>query len=60
MGCGDEAGRRVTSAGVVGGCVCGCDGGVGGFEFLVVWEDGEGVGEEVWGWRNGEGGEGEG
>lgn len=47
MGCGKKDWGRVTCAGVVGGRVCGCDGGVGGFEFLVVWEDGEGVGEEV-------------
>lgn len=47
MGCGKDAGRRATGAGMVGGRVCGCDGGVGGVEFLVVWEDGEGVGEEV-------------
>ena len=47
MGSREEDWGRVTGADVVGGGVCGCDGGIGGVEFLVVWEDGEGVGEEV-------------
>ena len=47
VGCGEDAGTGIAGAGVVGGRVCGFYGTVGGTEFLVVWEDGEGAGEEV-------------
>ena len=40
VGCGERNGRGVTGAEVVGGGLCRCYGGVGGIEFLVVWEDG--------------------
>ena len=55
VGGGEEDGRGVTGAGVVGGRVCGCYGAVGGIEFLVVWENGKGAEEEVRGWGGGKG-----
>ena len=58
--CGDEAGRELAGARVVGGRVCGCYGAVGGTEFLVVWEDGAGASEEVRGWARWGGGKEEG